>query len=274
MWCTVLLIDALISLLNMTSQPHSSMRRAFNQELVLFECIVAEVASKESSGGLTDTISSLDFPWTSMSDLRDSLSEGPHSKAKAKYAATVDMLVSHEVFAQFNSLQEVIQALFVRVSMKNALAPDVMDMDHNSSPKRMRVLDFSPSPPPLSYPPPSFDHSKGVALFPIPVASVGTGDVVLSSRGDVTLKHNYLFLGSDCSLDGFIFDEHIFGDAFMKHFVVTPSSCCTNNTSIVFASIPVQNESTAGFTSGDSESESELDGLDFDSFFNDELSLF
>jgi hypothetical protein len=259
------------------------MRRAFNQELNLFECIVEEMASDQPSNVMVDIITPLEYPWTSMPDLRDSLAEGPHSKAKAKYAATVDMLASHEVFAQFNSLQEVIQALFVRVRQMASLVPDVVTPSEvKSSSKRRRVVECS-----IPSHDPCFAPVKADTL----IYSSSASHVETVTCGHVVVDNTLSFLGSDHSLDNFMFDEHIFGDAFIKHFVAPTCIVSLNDTTTTSICASIDCESSDGVTSCESDNDNDTDtvsvsggddsvlllledGLDFDSFFDDELLLF
>jgi hypothetical protein len=150
-WCTLLLIDAIIYILKHDKfNCHS--RRAFNQHLVLYECILEElkaidleayneitkdkfkvplkkrrdrkvktptpqvVISNEKFEKFSQlALQELQHPWNSLESLRQSMEDGPLSKAKNKFAIVLGLLTSHECLKTFDfDLNTIIQLVITK----------------------------------------------------------------------------------------------------------------------------------------------------------------
>jgi hypothetical protein len=118
-WCHLLLIDGLISLLELREINNSS-RRTFNQHQILLECIVEELelagpalynsykAGQAVSSGLVVAVSDIEHPWDDVLQLRQLLLSDPTTKSKVKFLGITDSLLGHAVVhkagSDFNEL--------------------------------------------------------------------------------------------------------------------------------------------------------------------------
>jgi hypothetical protein len=118
-WCHLLLIDGLISLIELREINNSS-RRSFNQHQILLECIVEELelagpafynsykAGQAASSELVVAVSGIEHPWNDVLQLRQLLLSDPTTKSKVKFLGITDSLLGHAVVqnagADFNAL--------------------------------------------------------------------------------------------------------------------------------------------------------------------------
>jgi hypothetical protein len=118
-WCHLLLIDGLISLIELREINNSS-RRSFNQHQIFLECIVEELelagpalynsykAGQAASSGLVVAVSGIEHPWNDVLQLRQLLLSDPTTKSKVKFLGITDSLLGHAVVqnagSDFNAL--------------------------------------------------------------------------------------------------------------------------------------------------------------------------
>jgi hypothetical protein len=107
-WCHLLLIDGLISLIELREINNSS-RRSFNQHQILLECIVEELelagpalynsykAGQAASSELVVAVSGIEHPWNDVLQLRQQLLSDPTTKSKVKFLGITDSLLGHAV---------------------------------------------------------------------------------------------------------------------------------------------------------------------------------
>ncbi len=148
-WCIVLLLDAIIFLLK-NNEFNVSFRRAFNQSVVLYECILHELhrvnsvtydeivllkkedsfksqllSNSENNFPRRDSrmstyshlnVKNLEYPWGSMGELSLCLLDGgPQSKAKNKFGVIAEMLCNHECFLSVGSdLTRIVKEIVVK----------------------------------------------------------------------------------------------------------------------------------------------------------------
>ncbi len=131
-WSSLILIDASIYLLEF-EEFNSTSRRAFNQQQVLYDCIVGEM--QRSCPGLyerylaarlashtTNQASAISFvplkaPWCTAAQLKKHLLSDPTSKSREKFVGIIESLFAHTAFP---NAETTLTAMFQKVVTKVA----------------------------------------------------------------------------------------------------------------------------------------------------------
>eukprot|EP01038_Epipyxis_sp_PR26KG_P007234 gene7234-9865_t len=106
-WCRLILLDGLLFLLNKNKVKFGS-KRSFNQAAVLHDCMLESMLSNNASVSKNElddfdvNIKELQFPWTSLANLKAHALLDTPSKSRSKFLKDIDLLTSHPIFQAFD----------------------------------------------------------------------------------------------------------------------------------------------------------------------------